>query len=246
MQVTKKAMLLSQRRVASTASLIVMLRLAIALPLRFTVGLVVQDGPVKHKVVLVALSEEQILQKPAEVGVVGAVLEAQTATIVQIGHELAWEVLTEDLDWRRHLLLHDLLVFLLFGVGLEALPRQTSTIEIHEDIANCFKIVPPALLNAQVRVDTSITRSACQILVLTVRDVLLRLRVTVLLGEPEVDGMDLVRLFAQPDQKVVRLDIAMDEVLGVHILYAIDHLICQHQNRLQGEFPIAETKQILK
>ena len=49
-------------------------------------------------------------------------------------------------------------------------------------------------------------------------------RVSELLCEPEVDGVDQVALLAQPHQKVVRLDVAVDEVLAVDELDATDLL----------------------
>ena len=46
--------------------------------------------------------------------------------------------------------------------------------------------------------------------------------VPVLLGQAEVDDVDLVRALAEAHQEVVRLDVAVDEALAVHILYPRD------------------------
>merc|ERR1712032_1558287 len=75
---------------------------------------------------------------------------------------------------------------------------------------------------------------------------LLRLGIPVLLCEAEVDDVDLVRLLPQSDQEVVGLDIAVYEVLGVHVFNTVDHLICQHQHGLQRELSIAKAKEILQ
>ena len=40
----------------------------------------------------------------------------------------------------------------------------------------------------------------------------------VLLGQAEVDHVEQMRLLAAADEEVVRLDVAMDEVLGVKVL----------------------------
>eukprot|EP00445_Apocalathium_hangoei_P061646 CAMPEP_0204094030 /NCGR_PEP_ID=MMETSP0360-20130528/190721_1 /ASSEMBLY_ACC=CAM_ASM_000342 /TAXON_ID=268821 /ORGANISM="Scrippsiella Hangoei, Strain SHTV-5" /LENGTH=312 /DNA_ID=CAMNT_0051043337 /DNA_START=633 /DNA_END=1567 /DNA_ORIENTATION=- len=209
-------------------------------------GVVVEDRPVKDEVVLVALAEEQVLEQPAQVGVVGAVLEAQAAAVVQVRDELRREVLAQGLDGCRHLLLHDLLVLLRLRVRLEPLPGQAAAVEVHQHVPDSLQVVTPTLLDTQVCVHTRVARRTSQALALPVGDVLLRLRVTVLLGQAKVDYVDLVGLLAQADQKVVRLDIAVDEVLGMHVLHAVDHLICKHEGRLQAELAIAEAEEILQ
>lgn len=95
--------------------------------------------------------------------------------------------------------------------------------------------LPAALLTlAQVRVDAHVARRARQALVLAVRDVLLGLRVDVLLGQAKVDDVDGVLPLAArpPNQEVLRLHVAVDEALGMHILHARDQLDGDHQHRL--------------
>lgn len=67
-------------------------------------------------------------------------------------------------------------------------------------------------------VDGCITGSPRQVLVLTVWDMEVRLRVTVFLCQSEVDDIDLIPTLANPHQEVVRLDITMDERFGVDVL----------------------------
>lgn len=71
------------------------------------------------------------------------------------------------LDRGRHLLLADLFVLLLFCGGFEALPRQRSPEEVHDNIAQRLDVVTPALLDAQMCVDGRISSSARQVLVLS-------------------------------------------------------------------------------
>mmetsp|Transcript_66791 Transcript_66791/g.173749 ORF Transcript_66791/g.173749 Transcript_66791/m.173749 type:complete len:208 (-) Transcript_66791:54-677(-) len=204
--------------------------------------LIIQNRPIKHEIVLIALAEEQVFEKAAQVGVVGAVLEAQAAAVVEVRHELGGKVFAQDLDRCRHLLLHDLLVLLLLGVGLKALPWQAAAVEVHQHVPHRLQVVTPALLDAEVRVHARVPGSACQVLALAVRDMLLGLGVPVLFGKPEIDDVHLVCLLAQADEEVVGLDVAMDEVLGVDVLHAVDHLVREHQDRLQAELPVAETE----
>lgn len=74
----------------------------------------------------------------------------------------------------------------------------------------------------------------------------MRLWVTVLLGQAEVNDIDLVSTLADAHQEVVWLDVTMDEGLGVDVLNTRDELICQEQYRLQGKFPIAEVEEVLQ
>ena len=75
-------------------------------------------------------------------------------------------------------------------------------------------------------IDTGITCSASQVLVLTVWNMEVGLGVTVLLGKTKVDDIDLVATLANPHQEVVGLDITVDERLGVDVLDTRDELIC--------------------
>ena len=65
--------------------------------------------------------------------------------------------------------------------------------------------------DSQVSVDAGISSRTRQILVLTIWDVEMGLRVTVFLSQTKVNHIDLVSAFPNPHQKVVRLDVTMDE-----------------------------------
>jgi len=97
-----------------------------------------------------------------------------------------------------------------------------------------------------MRVDRRVTGSSRQVLVFTIRDMLLCLRVAVLLGQAEINAMHLICLFANADEEIIGLDIAMDKILGVHVLDTVNHLICKHENCLEGELAIAEVEEILE
>jgi hypothetical protein len=97
-----------------------------------------------------------------------------------------------------------------------------------------------------VSVDAGIAGGTSQVLVLTVRDVEVRLGVTVLLGETKVDDVDLVAALANAHEEVVRLDVAVDERLGVDVLDAGDELVGEQQDRLQRELAVAEVEEVLE
>ncbi len=137
------------------------------------------------------ITSKQVAEELAQVGVVGLVVEAQGAAVLEVGGELHGEALAEHLDGRGHLLLADLLVLLLLRSRLQPLPGQRSPQEVHEHVSQGLDVVPAALLDPQVGVDGSIAGRARQVLVLSVRNVDVRLGVPVLLGQPKVDDVHL-------------------------------------------------------
>mmetsp|Transcript_18583 Transcript_18583/g.58777 ORF Transcript_18583/g.58777 Transcript_18583/m.58777 type:complete len:215 (-) Transcript_18583:401-1045(-) len=188
------------------------------------------DGPVEDVVVLVALAEEEVLEELPQVGVVGLIGKAQGAAVVEVDGKLVRVALAEHLHRGGHLLLGDHVVLLLFGGRLEALPGQAASEEVHEHIAKGLEVVTARLLDAQVSVDGRITRCACEVLVLAVGDVLVRLWVAVLLGEAKVDHVDLVGLAPEANEEVVRLDVAVDEALVVDVLHALQELLGDNED----------------
>ena len=208
--------------------------------------LLLQHGPVKDVIVLVVQSAEQNAKQLPEVHVIGCVGELQVAAVVQVHGELGRKSPAQDLHRRRHFFLAYFFVLLLLRDGLEALPRQTRAIEVHEDVAERLEIVPPRLLATQVSVDARVAGRAGQVLVLAVRNVLVRSIVAVLLRQTEIDEVDLVARLSVSHEEVVRLDVAVDEILIVDELDAADHLVGQHQHRLHGEAARAKVKQVLE
>lgn len=100
--------------------------------------------------------------------------------------------------------------------------------------------------NTKVSVDGSVTSSTSQVLVLSVRNVEVGLGVAVLLGQTEIDHVDLVAALANTHQEVVGLDITVDEGLGVDVLDTRDELVGQQQDRLERELAVAEVEEILQ
>ena len=107
--------------------------------------LVLVDGPVKDVVVLEAFTYEEIAENLAQIRVVGFVIEAQTAGVVEVDGELVGETTAQDLGRGRHLLLHDPIVFLLLGGRLKTLPRQRATAEVQHDVAQRLHVITARL-----------------------------------------------------------------------------------------------------
>ena len=73
------------------------------------------------------------------------------------------------------------------------------------------------LTDTQVGVDGGVTSGTGQVLVLSVRDVEMRLRISVLLSKTEIDDVNLVPALADTHQEVIGLDITVNEVFTVYI-----------------------------
>jgi len=97
-----------------------------------------------------------------------------------------------------------------------------------------------------VGVDGGVAGGTSQVLVLSVRDVEVGLGVPVLLGETEVDHVDLVAPLADAHEEVVGLDVTVNEALGVDVLDAADELVGEQEDGLEGEFAVAEVEEILE
>lgn len=71
-------------------------------------------------------------------------------------------------------------------------------------------------------VDGGVACRARQVLVLSVRDVLVCASITVLFGKAKVNDVHQVPLFTESHQEVIGLHVPMDEVLGVDVLNTTD------------------------
>jgi hypothetical protein len=134
---------------ASTA-LVVLLALALVGSLGNGLGvlLVLVDSPVEHVVVLEAFTDEEITEDLAEVRIVGLVIEAEGARVVQVDGELVGEATAEHLGGGGHLLLHDAVVLLLLGGRLQALPGKGTAAEVEHDVSERLHVITAGLFCA--------------------------------------------------------------------------------------------------
>jgi hypothetical protein len=249
----------------ASAALVIFLALTLTSSLGDGLGvlLVLVDGPVEDVVVLEALTNEEVAEDLAKIGVVGLVVEAERTGVVQVDGELVGEAATEDLSGGGHLLLHNAVVLLFLSSRLKTLPGKRAAAEVEHNVSEGLHVITAGLLccklahttcvgdrvtrtDTQVGVDGSVTSGTSQVLVLSVRDVEMGLGITVLLGETEIDNVDLVATLADAHEEVVRLDITVDEGLGMDVLDAGDELIGEQEDGLQRELAVAEVEEIFQ
>lgn len=204
--------------------------------------------PVQGGVVVgVALRPEEVAEHAAEVGDVGLGLELEGAAVGEVLGELGRAALAKGRNGDGLLLLHNELVLLGGRLGLEALPREAALEEVDEDVADGLEVVTAGLLDAKMVVDGGITGSTGQGAALALGNVLQGAGVTVPLGQTKVDAVDEVAgPTASVGDEVGGLDITVDEMAGVHQLDALQHLVGDHEDRLEGEPAAALVELILE
>jgi len=185
------------------------------------------NAPIKDVVVLVSFTDEEVPEEFPQVGVIGFVVEPQCPSVVQEYGELIGEATAKKIGGGGHLLLHNPVVLLFLGSSLETLPREGAAEEVHEDVSERFEVIAASLFNTQMSVDGGVASGTSQVLVLSVGNVKVGLRVPVLLGKTEVDDIDLISALADSHQKVVGFDVTVNEVAGMNVLDARNQLISE-------------------
>lgn len=118
--------------------------------------------------------------------------------------------------------------------------------EVDEDVADGLKVVAATLFAALVRIVTAVPHRTRHGRSHLESDMLSRLRILETLGQPEVNDVQRVKLLTAPDQEILRLNVSMDVVRGVHRLYSLDHLRADPKNCLDIKLVFAEFKEVLK
>jgi len=129
---------------------------------------VLKDGPVEDVVVLEILPVEEVAEDVSKVVVVGLVLETERTTDLKVCHKLLWEAFAKHFDRRAHLSFADLLILKLFSCRLQPLPRERAAEEVHDDVAERFKVVTTALLDAEVGIYAGVPSGTGEVLILAV------------------------------------------------------------------------------
>lgn len=104
------------------------------------------DTPVKYAIVREALANKHFSEKCAEVCIVGLFAERKVPRVVEEDAELVGEATAEFLDRSRLFLPQNEMVFLFLGCCLEALPWESTSQEVHEDVPKSFEVITSPLL----------------------------------------------------------------------------------------------------
>jgi len=93
--------------------------------------------------VLEPIIVHHIFEQLSHVIVIRFLFEFEGAAVVQIDSKLFRKASAEGFDCRRDLLLLDLLILVIFSLGLKPLPREAAFKEVDEDEADRLEVIPP-------------------------------------------------------------------------------------------------------
>jgi len=198
-------------------------------------GFVSVPIPIQRRMVIgIPLRPEQIPEHASQISNIGLGLEFERTAIGQIFGELGGTSLAERGDRNGLFLFHNEFVFLRGGFGLESLPWKSTLEEIDKDVPNRLEVVPTGLFDPQVIVDGRIPRSSRQGSSFPLRNMLESSGMAVPLGESEIDTVNEIAVSTTPVRdEIGGFDIAMDQMTGMHQFDAFEHLIGNHENRLE-------------
>ena len=118
------------------------------------------------------------------------------------------------------LLLFDVVVLLVLGSARKTLPWETASQEVQQHVSNCLKIISSGLFVPDVSVNASV--SASEVFALAEGDVL-AIGVLVAFSETEIDDENVIFvLIIATDQKVIRLNISMNDPLLMDLLNSLN------------------------
>lgn len=84
------------------------------------------------------------------------------------------------------------------------------------------KIIIAKLTDSEVSINRSVSSGTCEVLSITVGDVLASLGVPETFGEAKIDDVNVMLLLPDTDEEVVWLDVTVEEVTGVHELDSLE------------------------
>lgn len=203
------------------------------------------ENPVVHAVRLPTIVLHASSPETSEEVVIGSLFEIQILAVVQVLVEFLGGTSAKLLDSGLNFLLFDLVILVVFVLSGKSLPGELPLQEVKQDVTDGLHIVAAGLLNANMGVDTRVTGSSSQALVVPVRNMLSSLGILVPLRQSEVDHVAGRALRVISHQEVIRLHVPMQEVVCVHVLQSRNHLLRQHAYRLQSQAAPAILEQIL-
>ena len=100
-----------------------------------------KDDPVVLVVILVSVSGEEVLEHVLHRAILRALVEPQVSALAEVLGELHGVSLAEDFNGGRELLLLDSFVLVALVVGLESLPGEHTSEEVHDHVADALHVV---------------------------------------------------------------------------------------------------------
>ena len=168
---------------------------------------------------LESFAQAKIVKEPTQIGIVRFVLKGQRTGVVEKYTEFTWPSRQQG---GKSIELHLCdLVALLLGRGLGTIPGKRAAKKVDENICKGFQVVTARLFSPLMAVERGIWGGTCEdTIMLSVWDVEMGPGISVLLGKTEIDDVDIIAMRTHTDQKIAGLDVAVNEVGRVYVLYA--------------------------
>jgi len=126
------------------------------------------------------------------------------------------------------------------------LPWELSLEEIQENVPDGLQIVSSGLFVTDMSIQTSVSSSSSKVLAISEGNVL-TIGTLVALGQSKIDDVDgIFSLFAATDQKIIRLDISVDDSFFVNNLNPLYHLSRNVQNCFEIKLAPALLKEVFQ
>lgn len=185
------------------------------------------------------------LKEASEEVVVWFFVKLEVSTVINELHELFRHALRQLLNCGLTLLLTNFIVLFIFVLTSKTLPWELTLQEVQQNVANRLQVIPSRLLHTAMTVNRSISCCASERFAISIRNVLTGLRITVPLRQSEIYHVHRRSFVIDAHQEVIGLNVAMQEVLGVHELDTCDKLLSQHAHGLKRETSVAELEEVL-
>lgn len=127
--------------------------------------------PVEDIIIRESLSMEEVPQQLPQVRIVWFLFKSQGTAVGEVGTKLGRIPVTQDFNGSGHLLFTNSLIFLPLCCCPQSLPREGSSVEVHQDEAKRLQVISSRLLHANVSIDRGISGRPSEVFVLPIRDV---------------------------------------------------------------------------
>ena len=117
--------------------------------------------PVVHEIKVKAFSHESFSKHRNKLLIVGFLFKFQFPSVVQKVLEFFRVTLAKILYTRNSFFNFNLFILLFFSFSRKTLPWQRPPNKVHQDNPNLLEVIPPRLFNAQMSVQTCVSRSSC-------------------------------------------------------------------------------------
>jgi len=125
------------------------------------------------------------------------------------------------------------------------LPGDRTLHEIQQHVGYALDIVPPSLLNPEVRIQGGKASSSGQIFIILIGNVRAILQF-VLLRQPEVDHIDPTGFLPITGHEIIGLNVTVYVLPLMHVLDPLQHLVPDHEGGLQVVLLTAHVEKVLQ